>query len=785
MAEPLIYTSDSPENTLPFLGIQGQNLWQMAQKGLPVLPFWALSPTPFQQICSEHAEELQKWLSRINLQSRLSLEQTSFKLVQLMQSLNLPSALQKNLNHVLPNDGIYSLQAYIVSENPDLRNLSQYIEPQLCLPRQALEENLKNCWARLFCEDVLQALDAQGLAPTEVPIRILIQKMIPGRASGRVMTAHPQGDLNELLIEAHYGLQPAQSDETLTESEAYLYLRDQHSWDLQVREKWEQWVPAPEGGLTLSKVPVQLRSQAILNRPMRESLVALALRTEELYKHHQALDWIQDAQGQFWLMQTQPLTRIPKGKLAFFARYGLAKRYPGITAPLTYSHVRRQTRESWTQALKRLGFSLQHSALPHALEDLLGHLDGRVYYQLGAWQELFQLLPEKEAETGPWEKWLECTSPLDAAPIPSLQWGPHSRDWLAFVRRWKPFRKALDREMGQHLKNRETLLQWLKTEDFSRLEAQDLLACYSRICADLQPSQEVPLLNLGLLRVFVSLSQKALIRGGLSDPQALLADFFNAELQAQDCAAEQARQQLAEQVANDADLRDFILRYQEDPEILKRLRYSHFEVFYQALCSYLDLYPAPSSAKLEALSLFESPAPLLSALLAPPKSSDELAQTQAEATELRKAATERLKQESQLSPFLQAGLNHCLKQTRRHLHYHLQAEQVEMRILRYVHQLFNALGEKLLAAGALNHPREIFLLSIEEIQAFVCGHGGLPSLQARLQERGEEARRWESRNPRAYLRTQGPVSLNQIPQERPARGAILPEVQALTEVRSS
>ncbi len=768
MAEPLIYTAESPENYFPFLGPQGQNLWQMAQKGLPVLPWWALSPTPFKQICSENEEELQKLLARINLQSRLSLEQTSFQLVQMLQDLPLPSPLQNALNHALPNDGIYSLQAYIVSENSDLQNLSQYIEPRFCLPRQALEENLKNCWASLFREAVMLALDAQGLSPTDIPLRILIQKMIPSRASGQVLTVHPQGDLNELLIYATYGLKEDAAN-PLVESENYLYLRESQSWDLQVSEKWEQWVPAPEGGMTLSQVPIQLRSQAILNRQMREALVELALRSERLFKHHQALEWTQDAKGQFWLQQSRPLTNIPKGKITVFAQYALAKRYPGITSPLTYSHLRQRTTEIWGQALTRLGLlSEQKSDYQPVLENLLGHLDGRIYYHLGHWQRLFQLLPGEIADLPLWEQWLALEEPFELAPLPPLQWGPYSRDWWKFSRRWKAFRKNQIKEMAAYLNTRQAISDKLKSQDLSGLDTHELLALYSRICADLQPKQEVPLLNLGLLRVFGSLSQKALSRAGFENPESLLADLLISERMAAQHKASQARLQLAEHLQADPDLHDFILRHQDDPDLLKRLRYSRFELFYNQVRAYLDSHgePSPPSYKLEATARGQAPTALISSLLALIEAPQNLAEQLQAETEIRSQAERRLKQESRLSPLLQAGLNHCLKQTRRSLQAQILAEHSEAQVLDAIRQIFNALGEKLVEAGALSHPREVFLLSVEELKAFVYGHGGVPSLQTRLQERGDEARIWEHRHPRAYLRTQGPVSLNQIPQQR-------------------
>ncbi|MGE3727976.1 MAG: PEP/pyruvate-binding domain-containing protein [Candidatus Sericytochromatia bacterium] len=768
MAEPLIYTAESPESCFPFLGTQGQNLWQMAQKGLPVLPWWALSPTPFKQICNENEEQLQKLLARINLQSRLSLEQTSFQLVQMLKEWPLPSALQNTLNHALPNDGIYSLQAYIVSENADLKNLSQKIETHTCLPRQALEDSLKSCWASLFREELMLALDAQGLSPTDIPLRILIQKMIPSRASGQVLTVHPQGDLNELLIHATYGLKEDAAS-PLVESENYLYLRESQSWDLQVKEKWEQWVPAPEGGMTLSQVPIQLRSQAILNRPMREALVELALRTERLYKHHQALEWTQDAKGQFWLMQTRPLTSIPKGKITIFAQYALAKRYHGITSPLTYSHLRRRTTEIWGQALARLGLPTeQKSEYQSVLEHLLGHLDGRVYYHLGHWQRLFQLLPGEIADLPIWEKWLSLEGPLEHAPLPPLEWGPYSRDWWKFSQRWKPFRKHQAQEMNAYLSSRQALHEKLKNQDWSALDPHDLLALYSQICADLQTKQEVPLLNLGLLRVFASLSQSALGRAGIEQPEQLLADLLISERMASQYSALEARQQLAEPLKADPDLHDFILRHQDDPDLVKRLRYSRFEQFYGQFNAYLDNHGAstPASDKLEAIPLHEAPSALISELLKLRETPQNLAELREADTTLRNTAERRLKQESRLSPFLQAGLNHCLKQTRRSLQYQLLAEREELRILGQLRQLFNALGEKLVEASALSHPREVFLLSVEELKAFVYGHGGIPSLKARLQERGDEARAWEHRQPRAYLRTQGPVSLNQIPQQR-------------------
>jgi rifampicin phosphotransferase len=757
----LIYTSDS-DNCWAELGPHAQKLWHISRQNLPTPAWWVINSQALALSCNENQEELQPLLSRLNINSRLSLEQTSFQLQQLILEQPLPKALQIALNQALPQTGQYLVHAEFIAESKTLAAFNPPFKSLLCVQYSEIENTLKQCWASLFNERMLVALCERAQSPAQIKVAVLIQKMVDSRAWGAVFTANPLGDLNELVISAGYGW-GGESDLRL-KNDTYRFQRDSQSWELEIEEKREQLLASKTGELQISEVRPVLRSQAVLSRNQREELLKLALQAESTYLHHQDLEWLQDQAGNFWLIQARPIASIPQGQRTIFDKSFVSESLTGITSPLSFSFLRQSSEVILRNTLLRLGAPTEQVFAQQSIfRNLLGHLQGRVYYNLSHWQTLTQLLAKENTENNAlyWQKLFGLNQNHD-----ETHWlWPNARKEHKITQKMLAFFWHLDREMKAQLDKFEHVQARFKQSDLQDKNAHQLLEIYTNLNSELLYGWETILINQGLIRFFTNLSRQLLKRAGFKQTQSLMNDLLCGQVGHHRMAPVRSLVSLAEFVRNDSDLSDFLQRHSQDPEIIKRLSYSHFEEFHKSLSRHLEEFGDRMEAelKLETPSLHTEPEELIHWILNCVPTKMSLARLETRQSEIRAEAEKRLKEESRLSPLLEIVLRYCLKQAQRSINYQDQADLNRARIFGNLRQIFNLLGQRLSDAGALNHPREVFLLSIEELMAFVYGHGWAPSLKNRIKERSAEAQQWESQPPRDHLLTQGPVGLNLIP----------------------
>lgn len=769
MATSLIYTASSPDSCWPELGGKAQNLWHLSRQGLPVPPWWVVSTRALDLACAAQTEEIQRLLSRLNVQSRMSLEQTAFQLQQLILELPLPETLQLALNQTLPTEGRYAVRSSALGEDSPLHSFAGQFDTWLCVPRAQVENRLRECWATLFNERLLVYLHERGLSPLQIRLAVVIQQMVESRAAGVIFTANPLGDLNELVISAGYGLGEGIVNDQV-ETDTYRYQRGTQSWDLQISEKFCQVVPAPEWGTQLGDVPVALRRQPVLNAAQRDSLLALALQAEARYQHCQDLEWAQDTQGQFWLLQARPITTIPRGRRTVFDNSNIVESYPGITSPLTFSYIRGAYEILFRNAVIRMGVSRELVfAQQTVFRNMIGHLQGRVYYNLSHWYAMFRLLPGTEPYIRVWEEMMGIRRREQQTDPPRLDWRSNWRKWAGIAYHLVRIFWRLDAEMQAFRTKFERVRMDFRQKDLATMDAHELLETYTNLCSELLYGWEITVLNDGFAFIFSALSRKLLEKAGFSESQQLFNELLCGVAGMESVKPVRSVIALAEQVRQKPELLAWLQRYGEEPRLLELLVSSPFQDFNQALQEHLEAYGDRSLAelKLESPSLRECPQQLIRWILGYVPSTLTVAEMESHEQAVRQQAEQRLQRESRLNLFLAIALRYSLHYARRSINYRESSRLDRARAFGLVRQIFNQLGQTLSEAGALDQPQEIFLLSVEELMAFVYGHGWVPSLKTRIAERRAEALQWQSQQPRERLLTQGPVAMNLIPQ-RPA-----------------
>ncbi|MFV0382953.1 PEP/pyruvate-binding domain-containing protein [Paracoccus sp. (in: a-proteobacteria)] len=561
-------------------------------------------------------------------------------------------------------------------------------------------------WQSGFAETVETYRAIRAVGKAEAPA-IIVQRMIEASVAGVGFSANPVTGLRgEVVISAIAGL-----GDRLVSGEA----------------DGEDWVFGT--ALTAPAEPV------VLTGDQASQIADLTRRAEALFGAPQDIEWALDQDG-LHILQSRPITTpllpppSPDDALTIFDNSNIIESYPGLVSPLTYSFAMHVYDRVYRAFLGLLGVSDAEIAR-HAniFVNMLGRVDGRVYYNLGNWYRGLALLPGFSLNRDYMETMMGVSQPLPEAL--TLTIGPPPSTGLARVAEY--LRMA---RVGGGLVWQAIRLPRTRSRFYDRLNAAlnsdldldtagptELAAQYRRIEAMLLDRWDAPLVNDFLCMIGFGASRKLLEKWlgprGLKLHNDLMigqGDIVSAE-PAQRIA--RMGQMLRKAGLADALAAQGLPGIRGDPQIMAELT------------AYLDRFGdrCTEELKLESIPLAQDPAPLLSAIAA----------SAAQASRTRQEA----------APPDWAGL-FPRRPLRRWIARHLTGwagarvrdrENLRFertRIFGYARRVFLALGREFAARGLLAAPRDIFFLTTTEVLGAVEGFGLSPDLKSVVARRKVE-----------------------------------------------
>jgi len=216
----------------------------------------------------------------------------------------------------LPPDAGLAVRSSGAGEGSELSFAGQY-ESFLNVPPGELVAAWRKVVASRYAPRAVFYRRAAGLADVDTPMAVLVQRMVPARASGVLFTRRP-GDprASTLLVTAGAGLGPAVSA-GVAAADALVLSRGSRPRVLErkIAAKPERLVGTAGGGV--SRVAVAAREQL---RPSiadgeAEQLAAVSLAIERYFDLPQDIEWAIDAEGCLFVLQARPL-RIDKADAA-------------------------------------------------------------------------------------------------------------------------------------------------------------------------------------------------------------------------------------------------------------------------------------------------------------------------------------------------------------------------------------------------------------------------------------------------------------------------------------
>jgi len=553
---------------------------------------------------------------------------------------------------------------------------------------------------------------------------VIVQRMVPARAAGVAFSADPvSGVRGRAVISATAGLGDA-----LVSGQV-----DGEGWTLDADGTPLEGPAAP----------------AVLTLAEAQQVAALARRAEALFGAPQDIEWAFEG-DRLTILQARPITTplrpnpAPDTALVVLDNSNIIESYPGHVSPLTYSFAAYCYDRVYRSFVRLLGMPRAGVARnADVFANLLARVDGRVYYTLGNWYRALALLPGFRVNRGFMETMMGVDEPLPPELTDAI--APPPSTGLARIADMARLTRV-----GLGLIVQAMLLPRTKRQFMARLDgaikgAADtetanltrLARNYRTIEADLLDRWDAPLVNDFLCMIGFGLSRKMLETW--AGPRGLA--FHNDVMIGQgDIVSAEPVQRIARMAS--------LAREAGAMDALAKGRAALAE--HPALTAEIDAYLAAfgdrctEELKLESTPLSDDPAPLLAAIRAG-AARDMAPRTDRNPPDWAALIPDRPARRALAR--VVTGWARARVRDRENLRFE------RTRIFGQARRVFRAMGREFHALGALDDPRDIFHLTVQEVLGAIEGAAVTSDLRAlaALRKAQAEAQRARPDPPRRIL----------------------------------
>ncbi|MGW3360289.1 phosphoenolpyruvate synthase [Streptomyces bungoensis] len=402
---PHVLTTSSEESLVAALaGGKGKNLHILAAAGFHIPSWSVLGLDVFAEFSRgsglhEHLVRLlgDGWESRAG--------QTAAEIARLIETAPLGEHATEAISFAYrqAGGGTVAVRSSGAEEDGDRHSFAGQFDSFLNV--RGLDEvtaHVRRCWASGFSERSLHYRAQRGLPPGTGGVAVVVQRMVAGERSGVLFTADPTtGRTDRHVVSAVHGLGEGLVSGAVDADTVVLDAVTGEPLSTVIGDKEERYDSGPGTGCRVSPVPAEDRAAPCLTDADLVRLHEAGVRVTAHYGAPQDIEWA-IAGDTLWILQSRPVTALaapgpapePEGEMRVWDNSNIIESFSGVVSPLTYTFAAdtyAKVYESYARALGVRGERLREVQewTPH----LLGHVHGRVYYNLFHWYRMVRLAP--------------------------------------------------------------------------------------------------------------------------------------------------------------------------------------------------------------------------------------------------------------------------------------------------------------------------------------------------------------------------------------------------------
>ncbi|MCL2145357.1 MAG: PEP-utilizing enzyme [Endomicrobia bacterium] len=540
-------------------------------------------------------------------------------------------------------------------------------------------------------------------------VAVIVQEMVKPEVSGVAFSVNPvTGNRNQMLISAVCGLCEGLVSGELN-SDNYTFEND--------------------------AITKETADKPVLSD---EQVRQIAGQVKKITKHYikpQDIEWA-IADGTLYILQARPITTLhmltdKTQQEVIWDNSNIIESYSGITTPLTFSFIKDVYTEVYKQFLLIMGVEQELVEENSDAFQMLGLIEGRVYYNLLSWYRLLKLLPGYEINAGFMESMMGVKQKLDK--IPSVVESKKNK-YLRLANLLKTlilnlFRlpKNIDKF---YARINQALLPYENT-DLTKYSAHELIGIYHELERKLLKKWQAPLVNDFYAMIFYGLLKKMLLP--INKDGALQNDLLTGESGIISTEPIIKIREISNKICKgenaDKDIEKFIQKFGNR---------------------------CIGELKLETITYKQDPSPLWHIINSYVKQGrQDLEKDRERELEIRRNAEKTVS--AKFKGLKKLLFKFVLRNARRKVKNRENLRFERTRLFGLMREIFLALDEKFYSEGVVENLRDIFYLTKNEIFDYVLGTSANTDIKALIVRRKIEFKGFENKHPADRFSTYGMV----------------------------
>lgn len=773
---PVLHAQDAQIFDPTLLGGKAANLAFLTRHGYAV-PKWLVVPSDvFSHVLAQTGLDLRirERLRGVNWEDPTSIKAASDDIAQWVRDLPVEQPLTDEIvatyQAAFSADALVAVRSSAVGEDSADASFAGQMDTFLFVKgADGVLACLKGCWASAFSERALAYRDRQGLSTDDIRIAVIIQEMVFGDVSGVLFTANPvNGRYSEAVVSSVYGIgEGLVSGELDADHWVWRYGAEKPITERTIVTKTDQIVFDEVQGFGTTKrvVSPDKQEQPSLTDDQIRQLVEIGEKIAALYGSPQDIEWALK-EDTIYVLQARPITTLkppPLGKKRLWDNSNIAESYHGVTTPLTFSFVNRMYEVAYQVMFDAFGIPQETLRKNHhVFANLLGLLNGRLYYNLGNYYQIITFLPAYEYMKEFFDTMIGVQEKQEydrkrASLAEKLFVGVPKVAYL--VGRITGCFFSWDKDVDRFNRHFTQFFEAYRKKPYALMDADSILDAYRELEEELLWKWQAPMINDFFAMLFYGLLKRLTASWQLDESGSLQNDLLCGEGGLESTMPAKELVRLALTVRNDDGLKQ-LFQSSPESEIREALNQPRFLAFKKELDGYLDRfgYRCMGELKLESRTLQEDPTfvfTMLKNYLIVPHL--DLAEMEAEERLVRERAEAKVRSKFRFSPIRALLFGWVLANARKGVRNRENLRMARTRAFGLVREIFRGLGQQLVKMGELDQVEDVFYLDFADLFAFVEGRATCTDLRGLVQLRRKEFARYQDAEADDRLETIGAV----------------------------
>ncbi len=659
-----------------------------------------------------------------------------------------------DLSEYFGNAEWFSVRSSALQEDGAQFSFAGQFKTELFVHREYVNASICRVWNSLKSPHIEAYCQEHGLSQPD-RMAIIVQKMVDSEISGVAFGMNPvSGRRDEFVISSLYGL-----GEGLVSGEldADTFVIKGGNIDSRISPKNKKMVKTMNG-VEMVDVAPQLQIASSLSNDQIQEIAEVLQKLKLHFKRPQDIEFAY-FDNRFYLLQTRPVTALnrivdPTGEMILWDNSNIIESYPGVTTPLTFSFIIKMYESVYIQLCRLLGVSEKDLIDNHGVfENMLGLINGRVYYNLLSWYKALALLPGYHLNAEFMEKMMGVKERFELKNIPQrAKWTERLRVLVMIRSMWKNLR-TLPKMRRDFQRDFQGVLDEFNTIDFSSKSAWEIMELYLTFEQTLLKKWKAPLVNDFYAMIYFGVLQKLVDKYDL--PSGIHNDLLSG---ADDIISTEPIKRMQEMRSKVIQLRELKEQFEDHsnaPEMLWALIQKEYSTIHVLMEKYINDFGDRSVGELKLETITYKQDPLMLVRLLQMYVRQEPIHSQS--IDLRKIAEEQVNQKLSSTPLKRWIFNFVLRKTRILVSARENLRFERTRGFGKVREMFLALGDVFFGEGIIMHPRDIFYLTQQEIFDYIKGTSITPELTQLIELRKRTFSSYEKLNTAERIRTYGMV----------------------------